>query len=181
MILIQYSQRHSVINHCDKHITHLVDLDISFALLDIFLKCLLHLECYLNYHPKGISKQVNRLNRSKDISVSLRRVIRLSQWFIRLCFWLYCISITKKSDKSITVIYHAMSLTVLYQYHWDEWYVYHSDLSWYVSDCTVSLRWVICLSQWFITLCFWLYCISITEMSDMSITVIYHAMFLTVL
>ena len=31
----------------------------------------------------------------------------------------YCISITKKSDMSITVIYHAMSLTVLYlyQYH----------------------------------------------------------------
>jgi hypothetical protein len=28
-----------------------------------------------------------------------------------------CISITKKSDTSITVIYHAMSLTVLYQYH----------------------------------------------------------------
>ena len=33
------------------------------------------------------------------------------------------------SDTSITVIYHAMSLTVLY--------VYHSDLSRYVSDCTV--------------------------------------------
>jgi hypothetical protein len=40
---------------------------------------------------------------------------------------------------SITVIYHAMSLTVLYQYHQDEWYVYHSDLSCYVSDCTVSV------------------------------------------
>ena len=37
------------------------------------------------------------------------------------------------SDMSITVIYHAMSVTVLY--------VYHSDLSRYVSDCTV------CLSQ----------------------------------
>ena len=33
------------------------------------------------------------------------------------------------SDTSITVIYHGMSPTVLY--------VYHSDLSWYVSDCTV--------------------------------------------
>jgi hypothetical protein len=31
------------------------------------------------------------------------------------------------------VIYHAMSLTVLYQYHYEEWYVYHSDLSHYVS------------------------------------------------
>ena len=56
-----------------------------------------------------------------------------------------------------------------------------TDLSWYVSDCTVSvlLRWVICLSLWFIMLCLWLYCISITKMSDMSITVIYHAMSLT--
>ena len=27
------------------------------------------------------------------------------------------ISITKKSDMSITVIYHGMSLSVLYQYH----------------------------------------------------------------
>jgi uncharacterized membrane protein YccF (DUF307 family) len=47
------------------------------------------------------------------VSVSLRGVIRLSQWFIMLCLWLYCISITKKSNTSITVIYHAMSLIVL--------------------------------------------------------------------
>jgi hypothetical protein len=40
------------------------------------------------------------------------------------------------SDTTITVIYHVMSLTVLYQYHQDEWYVYQSDLSRYVSaDC----------------------------------------------
>jgi hypothetical protein len=207
------------------------------------------------------------------VSVSPRRVISLSQWFITLCLWLlyqyhqdewyiyhsdvshyvsdYCISITKMSDTSITVIYHTMSLTVLYQYHqdewylyhndlshyvsdycisitkksdisitmiyhamslttvsvsprwvihlsewfitlclWllyqyhqDEWYIYHSDLSHYVSDCTVSvsLRRVICLSQWFIMLCLWLYCTSITKKSDMFITVIYHAMSLTVL
>ena len=93
------------------------------------------------------------------VLISLRRVICLSQWFITLCLWLYCISITKKSDTSITVIYHAMSdycinitkksdmsitviyhgmsLTVLYHYRQDEWYVCHSDLSCCVSDCTV--------------------------------------------
>jgi hypothetical protein len=100
-----------------------------------------------------------------------------------VCLWLYCISITKKSDTSITVIYHGMSLTVLYQYQQEEWYVYHSDLSWYVSDCTVSVstRRVIRLSQWFIMVCLWLYCISITKKSDTSITVIYHGMSLTVL
>ena len=38
-IRIQYSQRHSVINHCDRRITHLGDLNIhvSFALLNISL------------------------------------------------------------------------------------------------------------------------------------------------
>ena len=44
---LQYSQRHSVINHCDRRITHLGDLDISFVLLNIFSTFLLHLECYL--------------------------------------------------------------------------------------------------------------------------------------
>ena len=80
-------------------------------------------------------------------------MIRLSQWLVMLCLTTVSVSL-KKSDTSITVIYHAMS------------------------DCTVSvsLRRVICLSQWFITLCLWLYCISITKKSDMSITVIYHAM-----
>jgi hypothetical protein len=110
-------------------------------------------------------------------------VIHLSQWFIMVCFWMYCISITKKSDTSITVIYHGMSLNVLYQYHQDEWYICHSDLSWYASECTVSVspRWVIRLSQWFIMVCLWMYCTSITKMSDTSITVIYHGMSLNVL
>ena len=44
---LQYSQRHSVINHCDRRITHLGDLDISFVLLNISSTFLLHLECYL--------------------------------------------------------------------------------------------------------------------------------------
>ena len=102
--------------------------------------------------------------------------MHLSQWFIMLCLWLYCISITMKSDASVTVIYHAMSLTVLYQYHYEEWCICHSDLSCYVSDCTVSvsLRRVMHLSQWFIMVCLWLYCISITKKSDASVTVIYH-------
>jgi hypothetical protein len=38
-----------------------------------------------------------------------------------------------------------MSLTVLYQYHQDEWYLYSITVITYVSDCTVSVspRWVI--------------------------------------
>ena len=44
---IQYSQRHSVINHCDRRINHLGDFDISFVLLNKFSQFLLHLQCYL--------------------------------------------------------------------------------------------------------------------------------------
>ena len=85
--VIQYSQRHSMINHCDRCITHLGDLDISFVLLNTSSKFLFHLKCYL-LSPK---RHINRLNRPKDISVSLRRVICLSQRFITLRLWLYCI------------------------------------------------------------------------------------------
>ena len=112
-------------------------------------------------------------------SVLPRRVIGLSQWFIMPCLsllhqyhqedryvyhsnlsrydWLYCISITKKSNTSITVIYHAMTLTTV----------------------SVSLRRVIGLSVIYHAMSD--YCISITKKRDTSITVIYHAMFLTVL
>ena len=59
----------------------------------------------------------------------------------------YCISITKKSDTFITVIYHAMSLYCINITKKSD--VYHSDLSRYVSDLTVSvsLRRPICPSQ----------------------------------
>ena len=87
---LEYSQRHSVISHCDRHITHLGDLIISYV-SNISSKISLHLECYLpspKRHIK-ISKQIKQIKRY--------------------------ISITKKSDTSMTVIYHNMSLTVLYQ------------------------------------------------------------------
>ena len=32
---LQYSQRHTMINHCDRRITHLSDTDISFVLFNI--------------------------------------------------------------------------------------------------------------------------------------------------
>ena len=75
-----------------------------------------------------------------------------------LCLWLYCISITKKSD------------------------VYHIGLSRYVSEYCISIS---KKSDRSITVIYHAivsdYCISITKKSDMSITVIYHAMSLTVL
>ena len=38
MLYLQYRQRRSVLNHCDRRITHLDDLDISFVLFNIFSK-----------------------------------------------------------------------------------------------------------------------------------------------
>jgi uncharacterized membrane protein YhdT len=116
------------------------------------------------------------------VLLSPRGVTCLSQWFITSCLWLYSITFTKRNDMSITVTYHIMPLTVRYNFHQEEWHVYHSDLSHHASDCTVLLspRGVTCLSQWFITSCLWLYSITFTKRSDMSITVIYHIMPLTV-
>ena len=110
-------------------------------------------------------------------------MICLSQWSTMLCVLVYCIGITKKCDMSVTVIYHAMSLSILYQYNSEEWYVCHSDLPCYFSLYTVSvsLRSVICLSQWLIMPCLIVYCISITQKSDISFTVSYHAMSLSML
>ena len=35
LCVLQYSQRHTMINHCDRRITHLSDTDISFVLFNI--------------------------------------------------------------------------------------------------------------------------------------------------
>ena len=80
----------------------------------------------------------------------------------------YCISITKMSDTCTLSQLSPMSLTVLYQYHQDEWYLYSITVITYVSDCTVSVspRWVIPVLYHRYHLCFWLYCIGITKMSD---------------
>ena len=100
-----------------------------------------------------------------------------------LCFLVNCININQKSDFSLTLIYHAMCLNILFQYQSEEWYVCHSDLSPYVSEYTVSvsLRRVIFLSQWFIMLCLLVYCISINQKSGMSVKLIYHPMSLSIL
>jgi hypothetical protein len=49
------------------------------------------------------------------------------------------VSVSQRSVIGLSVIYHDRSLTVLYQYHEEEWYVYHIDLSRYVSDYCISI------------------------------------------
>ena len=39
---IQYSHRHTMINHCNRHITLLSDTDISFGLFNLFTYFLVH-------------------------------------------------------------------------------------------------------------------------------------------
>jgi hypothetical protein len=75
-------------------------------------------------------------------------VVRLSQWFITLCLWLYCISITKKSDISQWFIMLCLWLYCISITKKSDTSI--SDLSRYVSDCTVSvsLRRVIRLSRY---------------------------------
>jgi hypothetical protein len=89
VILIQYTTRHSMINHCDRNITLLSDTGTV------------------------------------------------------------CISINQKSDISVTVIYHAMSLSMLYQYQSEEWYFCHSDLSCYITNlvCYAYKRKYFCFCQ----------------------------------
>ena len=79
------------------------------------------------------------------VSVSPRWVIPVLYHSYHLCLWLYCISITKMSDTCTLSQLSPMSLTVLYQYHQDEWYLYSITVITYVSDYTVTVspRWVI--------------------------------------
>jgi hypothetical protein len=93
--LLQYSQRHSMINHCDKRITHLSDTGIYLLVCLIYLLILICLFGDSKQHSKCKRIFNDVFNRAKDISKSPR--------------WVIC---------RITEIYHAMSLTVLYKYHW---------------------------------------------------------------
>ena len=94
------------LNHCDRRITHHSDTDISFVLFNISSKFRLYLECYL-LSPKMHKKVSKYIKHSKKY-----------------------ISITKKSDMSITVIYHAMSLTVLYLLVLHYWCGYYASVKW---------------------------------------------------
>jgi len=85
----QYSQRHSMINHCDRHITPLWYWYICWSAYSIYLF-----------------------------------------WY---AFWvIVSIALIVKEILKIYLIEHK-----IYPYHQDERYVYHGDLSCYVSDCTV--------------------------------------------
>ena len=119
--MLQYSQRHSMINHCDRRITLLSDNVIMIYLL----VCLIYL-LFLYAFWVIVSNTLNAKEILKIYLIEQKIYTNhqdewyiLSQWFIMLCLWLYCISITKMSDTS-----------------------YHSDLSCYVSDCTVHVYFV---------------------------------------
>jgi len=119
-IVISLRTRYTMINQFDRHITLLGDLDISFVLYNISSKFLSHLECFLLSPKRHIKININR---QKDVSVWLRRVIRLSQWFITLCLrllynqpkkgwcqdsncWKLCITILLAETKYCSTMQH---------------------------------------------------------------------------
>jgi hypothetical protein len=72
--LLQYSQRHGVINHCDRHITLLSDTDISFGLFNLQMYLLIFI-CFLGdskQHSKCKRNFEDIFNRTKDLSKSPR-------------------------------------------------------------------------------------------------------------
>ena len=75
----------------------IIDTDISFFPFNISSKFLLYLECYLLL-PKMHKKVSKQIKQSKKY-----------------------VNITKKSGTSITVIYHAMSMTVMYITKQNSW------------------------------------------------------------
>ena len=84
---IQYNHRHTRINH------HSDTTDISLYCLIYLLTflCILGDSKLHSKYKRSFEEKLNSiLNRTKDISVSLRRVTRLLQWFIMVCLWLYC-------------------------------------------------------------------------------------------
>jgi hypothetical protein len=85
-------QRHRVINHCDRCITHLGE----FFIWKYLLLCLIYLQNF-RFLLRVLPDITHNSSESKSIDQTKRYI-----------------SITKKSDMSSTVIYHNMSLTVLY-------------------------------------------------------------------
>jgi hypothetical protein len=54
------SEIYSMINNCDRLVTHLGDMDISFVLFNISSKFLLYVECYL-LSPKNVQGSTHQM------------------------------------------------------------------------------------------------------------------------
>ena len=94
LYIIQYSQRNTMINHCD-----IIGVSLILVKWIYLLNCSIYGIFKISFVFRVLhiitqnaqESSVNRLNRAKNISsVPLRREIHLSQWFITLCLWLYC-------------------------------------------------------------------------------------------
>jgi hypothetical protein len=83
VICLSYSQRYSVINHCDRHITLFSDTD-TVVVRDIawqitMIDTSLYLVILIQY-----SQRYSVIISDCTVLVSLNRVICLSQWFVML-------------------------------------------------------------------------------------------------
>ena len=99
--LLQYSQRHSMINHCDKRITHLSDTGIYLLVCLIYILILICLFGDSKQHSKCKRIFNDVFNRAKDISKSPRWVIcRITEIYHAV---LYCTSITDSLKKHLII------------------------------------------------------------------------------
>jgi hypothetical protein len=83
-----------VINRCNRRINHIW----RYLLYSTSSQSLLYLECHLLPVSHKMYKNIDEY-----ISLSLRTVIRLSQWFITLCLRLYCIGQTTYNTPSNSI------------------------------------------------------------------------------
>jgi hypothetical protein len=91
-VIIVCSQRHSVINHGVRPITLLTDIDISFALFNLFKYFLMHFGGY--QVSLSIKKKFWRCIKQNKRYIYIYRYYQdewyISQWFITPpCLWLY--------------------------------------------------------------------------------------------
>jgi Ca2+/Na+ antiporter len=115
LIFLQYSQRHSVINHCDRHITLLKTVILIYLL--VCLIYLLILVCLLGdskQYPKGKRNFEDICNRKKDISKSPRWVIGLTI-SLTVLYSFMCRYVSKLID-FINMIWYLNKKPLLYMY-----------------------------------------------------------------
>ena len=121
----------------------MIDVSLFLVILIYFLLCLIYLMHFAGNTLNKKGNFVDILNRAKDMSISPRWVIRLSVIYHAMSLTVH---ITKMSDTSISDLSCYFSNC---PYHQDEWYVYHSDLSCYVSNCPYHQdKWYVYHSDW---------------------------------
>jgi hypothetical protein len=134
-----------MINHCDRCITHLGNSDIFFVLFNLFM----HFGWLQVTHKR---KFEDILHKTKDIFISPRWVIRLSQWFIMLCLWLYSnfLSLWMRKDSNLIDLTGKQNHKMICSYAKSAIFqLYHgkNKIGWHDNDVLWTRTTVTCISS----------------------------------